>query len=159
MPVAYVKYITLKMVEICEPAPIRIYETARKATRTADPKETIMIDAAHTATTQQCWECAHATTLIAVVPGEDSNAAHHVFKCEHCGYFNWIDEAQPYPKRCAPSRHEFSVRSRAATLDHHWTPSGRYQWRLATKQRRKPIGKQIQQRSHTEATPAIAAEF
>ncbi len=54
-----------------------------------------MISARASEAILQCQECSRDATLIAVVPGEDGRPAHHVFKCGHCGYFNWIDESSP----------------------------------------------------------------
>jgi len=57
-----------------------------------------MFSSHHTDTTLECRECGKTATLVAIVPGEDGNAAHHVFKCQNCGFFNWIDEARPRPE-------------------------------------------------------------
>ena len=57
--------------------------------------EEAMNTSAQNEKTVRCQECAKTATLIAVVRSGNGTAAHHVFKCDNCGYFNWIDEAQP----------------------------------------------------------------
>ena len=53
-------------------------------------REAVVSALAPASKTTKCEECNGPTKLVTVVHGRDNKTAWSVFKCEDCGFYNWM---------------------------------------------------------------------